>query len=332
VTGLVGAAAAIAALALARTCGPRAPFAAATVLAVAMALDFAWNDEPHISTGLPPARFAALDPNTSDVTVRLIKGRLAAADAAPDRRDRVEMINIDYHWQNLSLAQDFDHVFGHNPLRLRWFYEATHVGDYIAIASQRVFSPLYPSYRSTFADLFGVRLIVTGVPVETIDKALRLGDLDLIARTKDAYVYENPRALPRVMVVNDWQLADFKRLYKTGWPAAVDPRKTLLLARTPKGVPFSMRQRRPGTARILRYANAEVDVAVNAPDGGFLLLTDVWHPWWRATLDGKPVDILRADVIFRAVALPRGAHEIRFTFAPLRGAATELAQLVGLAR
>jgi hypothetical protein len=332
VTGLVGAAAAIAALALARACGPRAPFAAATVLAVAMALDFAWNDEPHISTGLPPARFAALDPNTSDVTVRLIKGRLAAADAAPDRRDRVEMINIDYHWQNLSLAQDFDHVFGHNPLRLRWFYEATHVGDYIAIASQRVFSPLYPSYRSTFADLFGVRLIVTGVPVETIDKALRLGDLDLIARTKDAYVYENPRALPRVMVVNDWQLADFKRLYKTGWPAAVDPRKTLLLARTPKGVPFSMRQRRPGTARILRYANAEVDVAVNAPDGGFLLLTDVWHPWWRATLDGKPVDILRADVIFRAVALPRGAHEIRFTFAPLRGAATELAQLVGLAR
>jgi hypothetical protein len=332
VTGLVGAAAAIAALALARACGPRAPFAAATVLAVAMALDFAWNDAPHISTGLPPARFAALDPNTSDVTVRLIKGRLAAADAAPDRRDRVEMINIDYHWQNLSLAQDFDHVFGHNPLRLRWFYEATHVGDYIAIASQRVFSPLYPSYRSTFADLFGVRLIVTGVPVETIDKALRPGDLDLIARTKDAYVYENPRALPRVMVVNDWQLADFKRLYKTGWPAAVDPRKTLLLARTPKGVPFSMRQRRPGTARILRYANAEVDVAVNAPDGGFLLLTDVWHPWWRATLDGKPVDILRADVIFRAVALPRGAHEIRFTFAPLRGAATELAQLVGLAR
>jgi hypothetical protein len=330
-TGLVGAAAAIAALALARACGPRAPFAAATVLAVAMALDFAWNDAPHISTGLPPTRFAALDPGTADPTVRLIKARLAAADAAPDRRDRVEMINIDYHWQNLSLAQDFDHVFGHNPLRLRWFYEATHVGDYVAIASQRVFSPLYPSYRSTFADLFGVRLIVTGVPIEVIDKSLRPGDLDLIARTQDAYIYENPRALPRVMVVGDWQTADFKRLYKTGWPAAVDPRRTLLLARTPKGVAFSVR-RRPGTARIVRYANAEVDVAVNAPDGGFLLLTDVWHPWWRATLDGKPVDILRADVIFRAVALPPGAHEVRFTFAPFTGAAHEIAQLLGLAR
>ncbi|HEY1542886.1 MAG TPA: glycosyltransferase family 39 protein [Xanthobacteraceae bacterium] len=329
--GLVGAAAAIAALALARACGPRAPFAAATVLATAMALDFAWNDAPHISTGLPPATFAALAPNTHDPTVRLIEARLAAADAAPDRRDRVEMINIAYHWQNLSLAHDFDHVFGHNPLRLRWFYEATHVGDYIALASQRVFSPLYPSYRSAFADLFGVRLIVTGVPVEVIDKSLRPGDLALIARTKDAYIYENPRALPRVMVLGDWQLTDFNRLYKTGWPAAVDPRQTLLLDRTPKRASVSMR-RRPGTARILRYANAEVDVAVDAPDGGFLLLTDVWHPWWRATLDGKPVDVLRADAIFRAVALPPGAHEVRFTFAPFAGAATELAQLVGLAR
>jgi hypothetical protein len=330
VTGLVGAAAAIAALALARACNRRAPFAAAVVLAAAMAVDFAWNDAPHISTGLPPATFAALEPDTADATVRLIKARLAA-DAAPDRRDRLEMINIAYHWQNLSLAQDFDHVFGHNPLRLRWFYEATHVGDYIALASQRVFSPLYPSYRSTFADLLGVRLIVTGVPVDVIDKSLRAGDLDLVARTKDAYVYENPRALPRVMVVGNWQLADFKRLYATGWPTAVDPRETLLLARAPKGAPSRLRRRR-GSARILRYENGKVDIVADAPDGGFLLLTDVWHPWWRATLDGRPADILRADVIFRAVALPPGTHQIRFTFEPFTGALAELAQRIWLER
>ena len=329
-TGVIGAAAAIAALALARACDRRAPFAAATVLATVLALDFAWNDAPHISTGLPPATFAALDPDTSDETVHVIR-TLLAADAAPDRRDRVEMVNIAYHWQNLSLAQDFDHVFGHNPLRLRAFYEATHVGDYIALAGQRVFSPLYPSYRSTFADLFGVRLIVTGVPVEVIDKSVRPGDLDLIARTKEAYVYENPRALPRVMEVGDWQAADFNRLDARGWPAAVDPRQTVLLERAPKQVPPGV-HRRGGTARILRYVNSEVDVAVNAPDGGLLLLTDVWHPWWRATLDGKPVDILRADAIFRAVALPPGAHEVRFTFEPMAGAAAELARLVGLAR
>jgi hypothetical protein len=322
-----GAAGAIGALALARRLDARSPFAAAGVLAAAMAIDFAWNAPPHISTGLPTARFAALEQDTRDETVRLIRARLAA-DAAPDRRDRVEMIAIDYHWQNLALAQDFDHVFGHNPLRLRWFYEATRVGDYFATPGQRVFSPLYPSYRSVFADLFGVRVIATGVPIEEIDKALKPGDLDLIGRTRDAYVYENPRALPRAMVVGNWQLADFNRLDATGWPAAVDPRRTVLLERAPAGIAAGI-ARRPGGARIVRYANAQVDVAVDAPDGGLLLLNDVWHPWWHATLDGKPVDILRADVIFRAVALPPGRHDVRFTFDPFAGALADLAHLAG---
>src|SRR5437660_4245431 len=179
-------AAAIAVLVLARRLDARSPVAAVALIATFMALDLGWNNAPHVSTALPPARFDALRSNTDDETVRLLKTRLAGA-AAPDRRDRVELIGIEYHWPNLSLAQDFDHVFGHNPLRLRWFEEATHVGDTVAVASQRVFSPLYPSYRSAFADLLGVRFIATGAPVEQIDSSLTPGDLNFIARTKDAY-------------------------------------------------------------------------------------------------------------------------------------------------
>src|SRR5207253_7519333 len=105
---------------------------------------------PRVSTALAPERVEALLQGTSNETVRLLKAKLAVT-AAPDRRDRVELIGIDYHWPNLSLAQRFDHVFGHNPLRLRSFYEATHVGDTVALVSQRTFSPLYPSYHSAFA-------------------------------------------------------------------------------------------------------------------------------------------------------------------------------------
>ena len=328
VNGMVGVAVAIGALLAARKLDARQPLAAACLLASVTAADFAWNAAPHVSTGLPPSTFAALDPGTTNETVRLVRARLGA-DAAPDRRDRVEMIGIAYHWQNLALAQDFDHVFGHNPLRLRWFYEATHVGDYVAVPSQRVFSPLYPSYRSTFADLFGVRLIVTGVPVGEIDKSLRPGDLDFVGRTADAYVYENPRALPRVMVVGDWRLADTRRLYTSGWPSGVDPRKTVLLKSRPQGVLAGV-VRRPGTARLARYANTEIEVVADAPDGGLLLLNDVWHPWWRATVDGHPADVLRANAIFRAVALPPGSHTVRFTFAPFAGAIADLAHLAGL--
>ncbi len=284
VTALVFTAAAIGVLALARSTVRHAPAAALALLAVFMAVDLRWNNAPHESTGLPPSTFEALRPNSNDETLRILKSRLAAT-AGPDRRDRVELIAIAYHWQNISLAQDFDHLFGHNPLRLRWFYDATNVGDTVANPGQRHFSPLYPSYRSTMADLFGVRFIATGVPVEEIDGSLKPGDLNLIARTKDAYIYENPRALPRVMMVTNWRLANFDELTRTGWPSDVDPRTTVLLKRAPPGLP-RVSGGEPGTARIVRYANTEVIVEVDSGSDGILLLNDVWHPWWRVSVDG----------------------------------------------
>jgi hypothetical protein len=321
-TAVVFTAAAILVLLLARRLDARWPAAALGLIAAFMALDLAWNNAPHVSTALPPALFDALRPNTNDETVRLLKVRLASA-AAPDRRDRVELIGIAYHWPNLPLAQGLEHVFGHNPLRLRWFQEATHVGDTVAIPSQRVFSPLYPSYRSAFADLLGVRFIATGVPVEDIDSSLKPGDLNFIARTTDAYVYENPRALPRVMLLTDWRLADFDELLRDGWPG-VDPRRTVLLKKAPIGFSLGAAVGGGGSARLLRYANTEVVVDVEAPAGGILLLNDVWHPWWRASVDGADAEILKANVIFRAVVCPRGHHEIRFTFHPFAGAFAEM--------
>jgi hypothetical protein len=321
-TGIVFIALAVAVLFAARRLDARWPLASVGLIAAFMALDLAWNNAPHVSTALPPARFEALRQDTGDETVRLIEAKLAAA-AAPHRRDRVELIGIDYHWPNLGMVQGFDHVFGHNPLRLRWFKEATHVSDTVALPRQRIFSPLYPSYRSAFADLLGVRFIATGVPVEQIDTALKPGDLDLIARTKDAYVYENPRALPRVMLLTDWRIADFDELARSGWPN-VDPRRIVLLKKPPSGFTRAADAGAPGSTRLIRYANTEVAVEVEAPAGGILLLNDVWHPWWRASIDGADTEILKADVIFRAVVCPRGRHVVRFSFHPFAGAFSEV--------
>ena len=283
--------------------------------------DLAWNKAPDESTGLPPSRYDALRPQTRDATVALLEKKLAET-TAPDRRDRVELIAIAYHWPNLGLARGFDHLFGQNPLRLADFAHTTGVKDTVAEPAQRPFRPLYPSYRSAMADLFGVRFILTGVPVERIDPTLHPGDLELIARTADAFIYENPRALPRVMFLHDYRVVDFEELMRSGWPAGVDPRRTLLLDQAPPHPPAGAAGN--GTARIVDYKNTEVTVDVESDTGGFLVLTDAWHPWWRAEVDGVPAPILKADVLFRAVEVGSGRHRIRFTFHPFLGAWEEL--------
>ncbi|MFL5073487.1 MAG: hypothetical protein ACJ8D9_28240, partial [Xanthobacteraceae bacterium] len=68
------------------------------------------------------------------------------------------------------------------------------------------------------------------------------------------------------------------------------------------------------------------------PAGGILVLNDVWHPWWRARLDGAAADILKANVIFRAVVVPPGTHTVRFTFHPFAGALKEIADKVRAGR
>ena len=122
------------------------------VFGLAMTLDLALNNGPNESTGLPPEMYDVLRPGTQNATIALLKSRLAAT-VAPDRRDRVELAAIGYEWPNAGLVHDLDDDLGFNPVRLKLYVDATAAEDQVAVAAQRQFSPLFPSYRSTLADL-----------------------------------------------------------------------------------------------------------------------------------------------------------------------------------
>ncbi|AMJ60560.1 hypothetical protein [Bosea sp. PAMC 26642] len=303
------------------------PLAAALLVTAVVGADLGTNNGPNESTALSPEIYDVLRPETQNETVRVLK-RLVAQPAGSPRRDRVELLGMGFEWPNAGMVHGFDHTLGYNPLRLADFSDAVGTRDSIAGPSERKFTPLFPSYRCRLADLLGLRYIATPVPIEQVDYKLHVGDLKLVARTKEGYVYENPRALPRVQFVGGWQLADFDDMKAGGrWPEA-DPHQVVLLdAEPPEAIPEG-----PGEARadiqLTRYQNTEVEIDVNAAQAGFVVLNDIWHPWWRATLDGVDVEILKANVLFRAVQVPAGTHKIRFSFHPIGGAFAELRERV----
>ena len=47
-----------------------------------------------------------------------------------------------------------------------------------------------------------------------------------------------------------------------------------------------------------------------------VVLADLYYPGWEATDNGRPVRILRANTICRAVALGVGQHTLRFVYRP----------------
>ena len=74
-----------------------------------------------------------------------------------------------------------------------------------------------------------------------------------------------------------------------------------------------------------------VEIAVTAEAGGLLVLADTDYPGWRATVDGQPARILRANGAFRAVEVPAGGRLVRFEYRPawlLPGAVASAAALL----
>jgi hypothetical protein len=304
--------------------------AARAVLVVAplMAADLAVNNGPNESTALPPKRFDVLDPDTKNETILLLK-RLLAQSLPSNRRDRVELAGVGFEWPNAPMIHGFDHTLGYNPLRIADVSDATGARDYIAGPDQRVFSPLFPSYRSLLADMLGLRYIVSSVPIGQVDPSLKPGDLRFLARTAEGNVYENQRALPRALFATNWLAADFDWLIETGqWPD-FDPRHTVLLeaeAGVTPPAPRSAAECPRATARLALYENTVVEIDADSVCGGYVVLNDVWHPWWTVTVDGHPADILTANVLFRAVEVTPGRHRVRFEFKPVAGAIAELGE------
>jgi hypothetical protein len=303
-------------------------FASVAVIAPLMIADLARNNGPNESTALPPARYDILDPDTKNETICLLK-RLLHQPLPSARRDRVELVGVGFEWPNVGLIHGFEHTLGYNPLRLANFSEATGARDHVAGHDQRIFAPLFPSYHSLLADMLGLRYIVSSVPIDRVDGTLMPGDLELIARTRSGFVYENPRALPRVLFAPNWLEADFEQLLQDGqWPQ-FDPTHTVLLEAAPDRPPPAGGECDEPVVFLTRYQNTVVDVEVVATCGGFVVLNDVWHPWWSVTVNGEPAEILKANVLFRAVQIPAGHHKLRFEFNAIAGAVAEIGEKIG---
>jgi hypothetical protein len=134
-----------------------------------------------------------------------------------------------------------------------------------------------------------------------------------------ASLYRNERALPRAFVVDRYRVATgnaARRLLRDG---GVDYRREVLLETEPgmgDRPDAASAAATPGDARVLGYRNERVDIETETAGRRLLVLTDAWFPGWTATIDGRNVPILRADVAFRAVSVPAGRHLVAFEYRP----------------
>jgi len=71
-----------------------------------------------------------------------------------------------------------------------------------------------------------------------------------------------------------------------------------------------------GRATVLLNRPERLNLEVETPRRVLLVLNDSYYPGWHARLDGVEVDILRVNVLVRAVLVPHGHHYVDFSYRP----------------
>jgi len=156
----------------------------------------------------------------------------------------------------------------------------------------------------------------------------------LIAKQRGAVLLENERVLPRAFIPDRVRISDET-------PAKIAERMrdaTDFRARawiTDRGAETHERTNGPGTVAIRsRRLGGEYRLDAAMQGDGWIVLSDGAWAGWRAYVDGRRVEVQRANAAFLAIHVPAGTHDVRVVYWPesfVRGRAISLATLLALA-
>lgn len=245
-------------------------------------------------------------------------GRYAAF--APLRRPDGTLTSADYFffWQrravqrleahNEGMLLGLEHTQGYNAVHLARY------DDLITAANRREqdyhVANLHPAAfdRGAF-DLLNGRWVVMPASIDHTDADL-VGDA--VASWPQVYaddrvtVLENPDALPRAWLVGDARTVAPGAALDLLLDGQVDPRTTALLEAPLPALDAAA----AGVTRVVARDSDRLVVDVDSSGDALLLLSEIYHPAWTATVDGAAAPVLVADHVLRAVPVPAGRHTV----------------------
>ncbi|MBI3573339.1 MAG: YfhO family protein [Candidatus Kerfeldbacteria bacterium] len=211
---------------------------------------------------------------------------------------------------NSALVTGLDDIRGYEVVRLARFDTLTQgvlkkSGSYVMNISG--YSPIL--------DILSVRAVlmtdadVTKHAQEFLDRGwIDIGD------TQGLHVLSNPHALPRAYFVTSvtqvtTATEGFWLVTSPTWNTqapVLETGKSIVAAGEPNVIP----------AQILNRSANTLSVHVDAPQSGWLMVSDAYTPDWQVFVDGRKGKVIPADYALRAVTVPAGGHVVVWRYKP----------------
>ena len=231
-----------------------------------------------------------------------------AARVPPSPEPRRVAVLLDWgEANNATYARGWEGVTGYGPTplaRVLRLFEATwhgHIRPTPALNDDENFPRFRPD--SPLVPLFGAPLVAANLEANQPS----------LARDGQVRLYALP-ALPRVFWTGAWTaLPDAQ-----AGPALPAAARGVLAVLPEPVAQASGPQAGPVAAEHIEVHTNTLRASIAAPSDGLLVVLEPFFPGWRATLDGLPLPLLRADYAFMAVPVKAGRHVLELVYFPDR--------------
>ncbi|MEM7394656.1 MAG: YfhO family protein, partial [Verrucomicrobiota bacterium] len=119
----------------------------------------------------------------------------------------------------------------------------------------------------------------------------------------------------RYRMVYDWEVVETAAALERIQSEDFVPLKKVLVEESPMDPPGAA-----GTWKVetVEKRDNRVRLKVSTDQPGLLRVADKYHDYWKASVNGEEVPVVKCDYLFRAIPVDAGEHEIVMAFKPPR--------------
>jgi len=132
-------------------------------------------------------------------------------------------------------------------------------------------------------------------------------------------IYENKKAFERIFFVPKAQVyPDKQAAYTALGEYTRDDFTREVILESPPPMEFQQANRDVHEIRVeigpVTYGHDRIEIEIATDQKGFMVISDSYHPEWRAEVNGEKTEIMQANYIMQAVPLEAGKHRVVLTF------------------
>lgn len=225
-----------------------------------------------------------------------------------------DILAADLLLDNRALALGLQDIQGYNPVQemnYLTFINALNgqIQEYheTNILPSGLTSPLLP--------LLNVRYVIIPLEASGADFDLLTSKYSEVYRDGSVRILEVTDSLPRAWTVHEAQQLAEDAVLPTLASGSVNPGTTALVSEQPPAL-APLPAGATDQVTIATYEADQIALTATMASDGLVMLSEVYDPGWKATVDGKSVPIYEADGLLRAIPVPAGTHTIELSYAP----------------